>query len=233
VDFIQSTLWRDNRLLATYKDGKAHLRAYLDDYVFLLDGILELLQTRWRDSDLRFAIALADTVLTHFHDEANGGFYFTADDHEKLIQRPKVLMDEAIPAGNGIAAHVLLRLGHVLGEMRYLDAAEKTLLGAWESIERTPYAHNALLLALEEYLYGTEIVVVRGDAETLAAWRDKAFADYAPKRLILAIPAEADSLPGLLQERKPLPQTVAYVCSGQTCQAPVTDLTEFGRMMQC
>jgi uncharacterized protein YyaL (SSP411 family) len=232
VDFIQSTMWRDNRLLATYKDGKAHLMAYLDDYVFLLDGLLELLQARWRDSDMQFAIALADCVLEHFQDPVNGGFYFTADDHEQLIQRPKVLMDEAIPAGNGIAAHVLLRLGHLLGEMRYLDAAENTLRGAWESIARTPYAHNALLLALEEYLYGSEIVVIRGEVDSLAAWQAKARQEYAPRRLALAIPADAEGLPGLLNERKPLGKTVAYVCSGQTCQAPVTDLGEFEQMMQ-
>ena len=232
VDFVQSTLWRDNRLLAAYKDGKAHLMAYLDDYVFLLDAILELLQARWRQSDLHFAIALADTVLDHFQDQSNGGFFFTADDHEQLIQRPKVLMDEAVPAGNGIAAHGLLRLGHLLGDMRYLQAAENTLRGAWESMERTPYAHNALLLALEEYLYGSEIVVIRGEAESLTAWRDKALDDYAPRRLVLAIPSDAAQLPGLLQERKPLGETVAYVCSGQTCQAPQTSLEDFAQMMQ-
>jgi uncharacterized protein YyaL (SSP411 family) len=232
VDFIQATLWRDNRLLATYKDGKAHLMAYLDDYVFLLDGILELLQYRWRESDLNFAIALADTVLSHFHDQTNGGFYFTADDHEQLIQRPKVLMDEAIPSGNGIAAHALLRLGHLLGETRYVEAAENTLCGAWESIERTPYAHNALLLALEEYLYGSETIVIRGEADSLTTWREKALQEYAPRRLVLAIPSDVGSLPGLLQERKPVGDAVAYVCSGRTCQAPVTDLAEFERMMQ-
>jgi len=225
-------LWRDNRLLATYKDGKAHLMAYLDDYVFLLDAILELLQSRWRDSDLRFAIALADSVLEHFYDQTNGGFYFTADDHEQLIQRPKVLMDEAIPAGNGVAAHVLLRLGHLLGEMRYLEAAENTLRGAWDSIKRTPYAHNALLLALEEYLYGSEIVVIRGEADALISWRQAALNDYAPKRLVMAIPNDVEALPGLLQERTPVGNAVAYVCSGQTCQAPVTDFEQFERQMQ-
>ncbi len=231
VDFIRATLWRDNRLLATYKDGKAHLMAYLDDYVFLLDGLLELLQANFRPEDLQFAIALADTVLEHFYDRENGGFYFTADDHEQLIQRPKVLMDEAIPAGNGIAAQVLLRLGHLLGEARYTDAAEKTLRGAWESIVRTPYAHNALLAALEEYLYGNEIVVIRGEGEALSQWKEKALQHYAPQRLVLAIPNDAEALPGLLKERKAVNGIVAYVCSGQTCQAPVTDIAAFEKTM--
>src|SRR3990172_2117563 len=94
LDFVRNELWRDGRLLATYKDGRAHLSAYLDDYVFLADGILELLQARWRDGDLSFAIELMEVVLKHFQDP-HGGFFFTADDHESLIQRPKPLADDS------------------------------------------------------------------------------------------------------------------------------------------
>src|SRR5882672_7306893 len=78
VDFIRERMWIDGRLTATYKDGKAHLAAYLDDYVFLAEALLELLQVRWRSADLEFARALIDAVLAHFTDPGNGGFYFTA-----------------------------------------------------------------------------------------------------------------------------------------------------------
>ena len=88
VDFVRATLWKDGRLLATYKDGKAHLPAYLDDHAFLIDGLLELLQARWRSADLQFAVQLAELLLTHFEDKDAGGFYFTSDDHEKLLHRP-------------------------------------------------------------------------------------------------------------------------------------------------
>ena len=76
VDFIRSTLWKNNRLLATYKDGKAHLNAYLDDYAFLLDGLLELMQAEFRRTDLDFAVALADVLLEQFEDQAGGRFFF-------------------------------------------------------------------------------------------------------------------------------------------------------------
>ncbi|WP_455204931.1 thioredoxin domain-containing protein [Kaarinaea lacus] len=227
LGFIRSTLWRDGRLLATYKDGKAHLMAYLDDYAFLMDALLELLQLRWRREDLLFLVELAEALLTHFEDKQNGGFYFTADDHEKLIQRPKVLMDDSIPAGNGVAAGALLRLGHLLGEMRYIDAAEKTLAMAWESIQRTPYAHNALLAALEDYLYPPQVIVLRGGAEDMRSWQKAADNSYAPQRLLLAIPAEEQDLPGLLNERKSEGSVVAYVCDGHSCRQPVTDLAAF------
>ena len=88
LDFVRTTLWRDGRLLATCKDGHAHLAAYLDDYAFLLDAILELLQVRWHTPDLEFAGELAEVLLKHFEDPQHGGFFFTDDDLEPLIQIP-------------------------------------------------------------------------------------------------------------------------------------------------
>ena len=170
LDFIKVTLWKDGRLLATCKDGKAHLPAYLDDYVFLIDAILEFSQARWRDGDLAFAIDLAEVLLTHFQDPEQGGFFFTADDHEKLLYRPKPVMDEATPAGNGIAATVLGRLGYLLGEARYLDAAGRTLKMAWPDIQRLPYAHISLLTATEEMLYPPQNIILRGEPQAMQAW---------------------------------------------------------------
>jgi uncharacterized protein YyaL (SSP411 family) len=126
LDFIRGNLWADGRLLATCKDGKAHLNAYLDDYAFLLDAVLELMQAQYRPVDMDFAVNLADTLLQEFEAE-DGGFYFTGHHHESLIHRLKQGYDNATPNGNGIAAVALQRLGHVLGETRYLEASERTL----------------------------------------------------------------------------------------------------------
>src|SRR6202011_982545 len=104
VDFVHRRLWRDDRLLATCKDGRAHLPAYLDDYAFLADALLELLQTRWRSGDLLFARQLAEVMLAKFEDTENGGFYFTASDHDRLIHRSKTYGDDSVPSGNGVAA---------------------------------------------------------------------------------------------------------------------------------
>ena len=172
VDFIRAELWQDGRLKATYKDGRARFAAYLDDYAFLAHGLLELLQCRWRDSDLEFARELADVLLEHFEDP-RGGFFFTADDHERLIHKPKPFIDEAVPAGNGVAALALLALGHLLGEQRYLDAAERTVRAALHTLERYPDAHATLLRALEELLAPPKLVVLRGTPEELAPWRRK------------------------------------------------------------
>jgi uncharacterized protein YyaL (SSP411 family) len=228
LDFVCAHLWQNGRLLASYKDGRTQHKGYLDDYAFFIDALLELLQARWRDGDLAFAVELADAVLEHFEDKERGAFYFTADDHETLIHRPMPLMDNATPAGNGVMAWNLIRLGHLLGEMRYLEAAERSLKAAWPSIQYTPRAHCSLLKALEEWLSPPQVIILRGPEEALGPWQAIAAAGYAPRRVSLAIPAQAQNLLGQLGEYDLVGKAVtAYVCSGQTCSAPLTHIEAF------
>jgi len=223
VDFIHATLFVDGRLLASFKDGEARFAAYLDDHAFLLDALLELLQARWSTQHLEFAVQLADALLARFEDSDAGGFYFTASDHEQLIHRPKPLADESVPSGNGIAAFALQRLGFLLGDSRYLAAAERTLRAAWQAMDEYPHGHVSLLSALEEYLHHPEIIIIRGDGEELARWRESAARLYAPRRLVYAIDREEVALPGALAERRARDgETVAYRCLGSHCELPVT-----------
>ena len=223
VDFLSSTMFKDGRLLASCKDGNAAFMAYLDDHAFLLDALLELLQARWNSEHLTLARRLADLMLQHFEDQEGGGFWFTADDHEQLIHRSKPLADEAVPSGNGIAALALQRLGFLLGETRYLDAAERTLRASWRAMDEYPHGHVSLLAALEEYVEHPEIVIIRGAQDEIARWRDSAAKVYAPRRLVYAIPADGAGLPGALADRAPVDgQTVAYRCLGTHCEMPVT-----------
>jgi uncharacterized protein YyaL (SSP411 family) len=223
LDFIRTRLWRGGRLLATYMEGRAHLNAYLDDYVYLADAILELQQLRFRADELAFARELAEVVLGHFAD-GGGGFYFTSDDHETLIHRTKAFADDATQAGNGVAARLLLRLGYLLGEPRYLAAAEHTLRAAWQVLERYPHGHISLLGALEELLTPPEIVILRGEERTIGGWRDAVAPLYAPHRLLLAVPSEATDLPPAIADKTSRAGTVAYVCRGATCGAPIDSL---------
>ena len=225
--FIRDSLWLDGRLLATHKDGRSHLAAYLDDYAYLIDALLELLQARWRQEDLEFALQLSAVLLDHFHDREHGGFYFTADDHERLIHRPKPFGDDSTPSGNGIAALVLTRLGHLLGVSAYNTAAEQTLQTAWDHIRQIPHAHCTLLEALEEQLYATETIVIRGEGPELRRWLSRANLHFAPRRLVIGIPAAATDLPGLLEARRPEQDCLAYICKGTLCQAPVREFEHF------
>jgi uncharacterized protein YyaL (SSP411 family) len=221
MDFVRRTMWQDKRLLATARNGRAHLDAYLDDYAFLLAALLELMQAGFRRVDLDFAVELADTLLARFEDREAGGFFFTADDHEVLIHRPKSGHDNATPSGNGIAAFALQRLGHLLGEPRYLTAAEKTLRLFWPQISQAPSGFGSLLRALEEALTPPDIIILRGPEDEMAEWRRALGAD--PHRLVLGLPNGTPALPAVLA--KPESDRVnAWVCRGVTCLEPTAKL---------
>ena len=225
LEFIINTLWQNNRLKASYKDGQTHLNAYLDDYAFLLQASLSLLQAKWNSEHLNFAVALANSLLEHFYDNDQGGFYFTSHDHEQLIQRSKPFMDNATPSGNGIACLALMQLSYLTGDTRYLDAAEKTLKLAWPLIQRAPYACITLLHAVEEYLDPSATIVIRGKANDIQNWRSTTMQlGYQGLSQVYAIPNSCNDLPDLLSEKRSIDGTTAYLCQGMSCQAPITEL---------
>lgn len=232
VDFIRSTLWKNNRLLATYKDGKAHLNAYLDDYAFLLDGLLELMQAKFRQTDLDFAVALADVLLEQFEDKQTGGFFFTSHDHERLIHRPKPSLDNATPSGNGVAAYALQRLGHLLGEFRYLQTAERALELFYPTITRYAGSCCSLLVALEQSLSPPQIVILRGQTGALAQW-ESTLRRGSPHILVFALPSELLGLPSSLNKPSAMDNAVnAWVCQGVKCLPKIIDLQELLRICE-
>ncbi len=226
IDFIRRKLVVADHLLATFKDGRARFDAYLDDYAFLLDATIESLQARWRTEHLEFATWLANRLLADFRDASSGGFFFTASDHEALIHRSKSMSDEAMPSGNGIAALALNRLGHLLGEPRYIDAAAATVRATGAALMDFPHAHASMVTALEEIVDAPEVVVIRGKPDEIDTWRRALGAVYTPGRLIFAIPADATGLPEALELRRPQGDAVAYVCRGTMCTEPLTNLAD-------
>jgi uncharacterized protein YyaL (SSP411 family) len=231
LDFIRATLWKDGRLLATYKDGTAHLNAYLDDYAFLLDALLEMMQVQFRQGDLAWARELADTLLDQFEDREAGGFYFVSHDHEKLIHRAKPGHDNATPSGNGIAAFALQRLGHLVGEPRYLDAAERALRLFYPAMERQANGFVSLATALDEYLAPPQIVILRGDDGTAAEWQRALARAFRPDTMIVTLPAVLPGLPPVLDKAAPDAGVNAWVCRGVTCLPPVTELAGLERVL--
>jgi uncharacterized protein YyaL (SSP411 family) len=226
ADFLHDTMWREGRLLATYKDGRAHLNAYLDDHAYLLAALAELMQSSFRPKDLEWAIEIAEALLSRFEDKEQGGFFFTAHDHEQLIHRPKPGHDNATPAGNGIAAQALTTLGHWLGEPRYLAAAERTVRAFGRELAERPAGFASLLIALEDCLEPPASVLLRGDAATCAAWRRKLEQSYAPARRTLDL-SGADALPGALAKpHDARDAATAWVCKGTVCLPPIHSLDQ-------
>ena len=224
--FIVTTLWTNGRLLATYKDGRAHLNAYLDDYAYLLLAQLELLQADPRSADVGVARALADAMLDQFEDQSVGGFFFTSHDHERLIHRTKQGYDNATPSGNGIAAFALQRLGHLLGETRYIDASVRALGAFYPSIVAHPAGYASLLVALDEQLIAPRHVVLRAAANELADWNDQLRAGFYPDSMIVPLADDWQHVAPTLAPPAPEHGVNAYVCQGVQCLPPASVIAD-------
>jgi uncharacterized protein YyaL (SSP411 family) len=219
----------DGRLLHSWRQGKAKLAAYLDDYSFLVNALVSLYEADFDERWIDAAIDLTGRMLGLFHDPAQGGFFFTASDHETLITRPKDLYDNAVPSGNSMAAMVLLRLGKLTGRDDYLSAAESTLRAAVALMQQAPRGTGQMLLALDFFLGPTPEIVVVGDArqaETAAALADLRHR-FVPNKLLAcrrADPiAEGSTALALLFAGKDArePEPTVFVCENFACQEPV------------
>jgi hypothetical protein len=232
LHFVRTTMWRDGRLLATYKDGRAHLNAYLDDYAFLLAAALELLQERFSTEALAFARALADVLLEQFEDAGDGGFYFTGRDHETLIHRPKPGQDNATPAGNAVAAWALGRLAALTGEGRYARAGERTLELFYPAMAEYPAGFAAMAIALDEIVHPPRMLVLRGAPAALRTWQEALAEEFLPDVAIVGIPDATGGLPEVL-DKPPRPGPVnAWLCRGVTCLAPIGDLVNLKKYLK-
>ena len=234
LDFVRRTLWRadgkSDRLLATYKDGRAHLNAYVDDYAYLLGALLDLLQAEFRAEDLEWAEDLADVLLDQFEDRDSGGFFFTSHDHERLIHRAKPGHDNATPSGNGVAALALQRLGHLTGETRYLAAAERALQLFFPQMRRQAGGYSTMAMALDEHLVPTRTVILRGRDPVVRQWQHRLRARHDPGSIVLGIGDSAGRLPPML-DKKPGDPVNAWVCCGVKCLPPITDLAELEQVL--
>ena len=226
LEFIRAAMWRDGRLAATYKDGRAHLNAYLDDYAFLIAAQLELLQEQFSLEALEFATQLADVLLEQFEDPTEGGFFFTAREHERLIHRPKPGQDHATPSGNAVAAWALNRLSTLTGEARYAEAARRTLELFYPAMRHFPGGYATMAIALDESLAQPKTVVLRGEPQALASWQSALARLSITDTLALAIPDGMPGLPAPLDKPRRPGAVNAWLCRGVTCLEPIGDLQQ-------
>ena len=227
ADFVLAHLTKGDRLLVSYRAGRAHLNGYLDDYAFLARGLVDLYESGFDTRDLERAARLARTMLRRFAD-GHGGFHFTSDDHEALLTRTRSTYDDAIPAGSALAAETLLRLAVHLDDAALHAAGLATLASLLPMAERVPAGFAALLnaSAYAERSDVVEIAVVGPrDAPATRALLAATRARYLPARAVAwfdpaAGPVELPLLAGkTLSGGRP----TAYVCRNYACDAPVTD----------
>ena len=229
ADFLLTKLQKGGRLQRTYRDGIAKYNAYVDDYAFLAEGLVDLyeasLEARW----LEEAARLTDVSLTHYWDKKEGGFFFTSDDHEELLVRRKDHYDGAIPSGAAVAARTLVRLSKYFGKDTYRQRAEDLFKLYKAGADRAPLQFSALLLALDLYQSKSlEVAVVGPDAGVRAATMKEIWRRFLPDTTIISVSSEQAKA---LEKKLPLlagkvpsdGKTLIYVCENFTCQRPIED----------
>jgi len=230
--FLLDQLWRENRLLRTFKDGVAKLNAYLEDYAFLTEGLLTLYETTGESRWLKSCIEITETMVEQFWDEQEGGFYFTGKDHEDLIVRTKDYFDNATPAGNSVAASVLLRLSVLLDKETYRNLGIAVLREVAHSARRYPSGFGYALTVAEFLLAGKkEVALIATDNEILKQFIDATWREFVPNKVVASsLSAEIENTPIRLLERRTVIEgfaITAYVCQNYTCQIPATEMETF------
>ena len=237
AEFLLRTMRPEGRLLRTYKDGRAHLKGYLEDYAFLADGLLALYEASFDPRWFVEARRLMDEAIQLFADEQNGGFFDTGSDHEALLSRPKEIMDNAIPAGNSVATDVLLRLATFTGEGSYRQRAENYLHPLTDILVQHPQAFGHILNALDFALSPVKEIAIIGDpreADTRALL-EVINNRYMPNSVLAcAAPDDAQAAQQVpLLESRPLKggRATAYVCQNFVCAAPVNTAEELEQLV--
>jgi len=235
ADFVLAKLAKGDRLLVSWRDGKAHLNAYLDDYAFLARGLVDLYEAGFDRRDLDRAAALARIIVSRFSD-GQGGFHFTSDDHEAILARTRSTFDNAIPAGSAVAAETLLRLAIHLDDASFRKAGLATLAALRPLADRVPSGFATLLNA-SAYAERKEIpeiaIVGPPEAPGTRALLAAARARYLPARAIASFdPAAGPStLPLLAGKALVAGKPAAYVCRNYACDAPVGDPAELAKAL--
>jgi len=226
--FVLSNLSHDGLLLRSYKDGAAKLNGYLEDYAFFIDGCLSLFEATGEFEWFEAAVTLARKMMDEFWDETDGGFFFTGKSHEQLIVRSKDYFDNATPAGNSVAADVLLRLGLLTGDADYTRRAVTVLRLVASPIQGYPSAFGRALCALDFHLSSPKEIVVLGEkgSPDTKALRLEVWKQCLPNKVVvqagLGENRQGEAMPLLEGRRLVNNQATAFVCEGYTCKQPVT-----------
>ena len=228
ADAIFSVMRPNGRLLRTWKGGKAHINGYLEDYAFLINGLLSLHAATFEHRWLHAADELANEMISLFWDQRQEGFYDIGSDSEKLIVRPRDQFDNAIPCGSSAAAEALLRLGVLKGEERYTRMASRILRAMVPLLARAPMGFGNWLKVIELYLAKPSEVVIIGDpsADDTRALLRTLHSGFQPNRIVIGMASNmANSFTSpLLEGKKRMDgNATAYVCSGYQCDLPTSN----------
>ena len=227
AEFLVQHMLRDGRLLRTHKEGASKLNGYLEDYAYVADGMLALYEATFDGKWFAIARQLVETMIDQFWDEEGGGFYFTSADHEQLVTRSKDFYDNATPAGNSVAADLLLRLSLLTGEDRYRQISERILRLMQPMALRAPSGFGHLLGALDLALSAPLEIAIIGNRDESRRVIDAIWQRYLPNKVVAFATGPDDAAAQtikLLAGRTSIGgRPTVYVCRNFTCEMPITE----------
>jgi uncharacterized protein YyaL (SSP411 family) len=239
ADFIIDKMYQNNRLMHRFREGESAIQGHMDDYAFMIYGLLELFEASFEVNYLKFALFLNDTLLDHFWDDETGGFYFTPDDGEKVLLRKKEIYDSAIPSGNSVMMLNLLKLAQLTENEELKDKALQLEKAFSQTIEKIPAGFTGFLCALDFRIGPSFEVVIagnKGDFETetlIEAVRQ----NFIPnKTMVFNSEDEENSMltgiiPTLESKKKENDHATAYICSEGSCKTPTGDMNTFLKLL--
>ncbi|MBV8857024.1 MAG: thioredoxin domain-containing protein [Acidobacteria bacterium] len=236
AQFILDTLVKDGLLLHVSKGGRAKHVGFLDDYAFVVSGLVTLYETTGRLRWLEAAVTLTDKMVEEFWDEEGGGFFYNGRSGEKLIVRSKDYFDNATPSGNSVAAEALLRLSVITGNEDYRRKAVNVLRLVRDAVERYPSAFGYALGAIDFYLSTPKEIVVVGEAAQARPLLREVWTRYLPNKVVVLssnVEENAARLVPLLRERAAQGgRATAYVCENYACLQPVNTPVELAARLE-
>lgn len=239
AQFILSTLHKNGRLMRYYRDGRVVEPGFLDDYAFMIMGLVDLYEATFDADWLIQAKGLADEMIELFADEEHGGFYLTGKDGEKLIARTKPDSDGAIASGNSVAALALLRLGRITMNQQYTEQATKTLEAFSKQMEQSPGYSSVMLMALNFWLGPTQEIVIAGETNATGTKQmlELVRGKFLPNAVVLfhgtgeAGETIEKVVPFLKGQVATDGKATAYLCENYVCNQPVTTIEELNKML--
>ncbi len=236
ANFVLTHLRRnDGRLLARFREGDAAFLGYLDDYAFLIWGLLELYTAGGKPHHLQIALQLQAEQDRLFRDEGEGGYYLTGSDAEELLFRPKESYDGALPSGNSITALNLFRFARMTGDERWERKAEQQLFDFRPILEEHPSGYTAFLQALQFALHPSQELILVGTLDTneLPEMRKLFFSTFRPYASVLYQDGNLTEIVPWIQDYPITPnQMTAYLCQNYTCQRPVHQIEAFKELLE-
>jgi uncharacterized protein YyaL (SSP411 family) len=225
INFIFDVMYKDGLLLRTYKDNQAKLNAYLEDYTFLVQGLIDLHQVTLNQDFINKAIELNKVMIEQFWDQNDGGFFFTGKSHEELIVKTKEILDHSIPSGNAVALSNLIKLFRLTDDKDLQDKIDKTIKAFSQTVHKYQSGVSSFLTVLDTYLKPpSDLILVGESLDEIKPFLEQISNNFNTDTVIHFHDTNKIGLEMYKGKNKVDNKATAYLCENFTCKSPITEV---------